>query len=86
VAAHHVGLKAQDLRLLVKNNGAVAQDPHDLAEAVAILGNVSVAAKKGASSAVETEPGAGLRSGLRWAQEMGKERLLASLRPDCPRF
>jgi type I restriction enzyme R subunit len=48
--------------------------------------HVSVAAKKGTSSAVETEPGAGLRSGLRWAQEMGKERLLASLRPDCPRF
>ena len=48
--------------------------------------NMSVAAKKGTSLAVETEPGAGLRSGLRWAQEMGKERLLASLRPDCPRF
>jgi hypothetical protein len=47
---------------------------------------LSVAAKKGTSSAVETEPGTGLRSGLRWAQEMGKERLLASLRPDCPRF
>jgi len=30
---------------------------------------VSVAAKKGTSLAVETEPGAGLRSGPRWAQE-----------------
>ena len=30
---------------------------------------VSVAAKKGTSLAVETEPGVGLRSGLRWAQE-----------------
>jgi hypothetical protein len=30
---------------------------------------VSVAAKKGASLAVEREPGVGLRSGRRWAQE-----------------
>jgi hypothetical protein len=30
---------------------------------------LSVAAKKGTSLAVETEPGAGLRSGPRWAQE-----------------
>jgi len=30
---------------------------------------VSVAAKKGTSLAVETEPGVGLRAGLRWAQE-----------------
>ena len=30
---------------------------------------VSVAAKKGTSLAVETEPGVGLRSGLGWAQE-----------------
>src|SRR5438128_2673283 len=30
---------------------------------------VSEAAKKGTSLAVETEPGVGLRSGLRWAQE-----------------
>ncbi len=30
---------------------------------------LSVAAKKGTSLAVETEPGVGLRSGLRWAQE-----------------
>jgi hypothetical protein len=39
VTAQHVGLKSQDIRLLVQNYGAVAQDPHDLAEAVAILGN-----------------------------------------------
>jgi len=39
VAAHHVGLKAQDLRLLVLGHWAVAQNPHDLAEAIAILGN-----------------------------------------------
>jgi isopentenyl diphosphate isomerase/L-lactate dehydrogenase-like FMN-dependent dehydrogenase len=31
--------------------------------------SVSVAAKKGASLAVEREPGVGLRSGLRWAQK-----------------
>jgi hypothetical protein len=30
---------------------------------------MSVAAKKGTSLAVETEPGVGLRVGLRWAQE-----------------
>jgi site-specific recombinase XerC len=30
---------------------------------------LSVAAKKGASLAVEREPGVGLRSGLRWAQK-----------------
>src|SRR5712691_9788821 len=30
---------------------------------------LSEAAKKGTSLAVETEPGVGLRSGLRWAQE-----------------
>ncbi len=34
--------------------------------------HVSVAAKKGASLAVETEPGVGLRAGLRWAQEWGR--------------
>jgi len=39
VAAHHVGLKAQDIRLLVLSHGPVAQNPHDLAEAIAILGN-----------------------------------------------
>ena len=39
MAAQHVCLKAQDIRLLVLSHGAVAQDPHDLAEAVAILGN-----------------------------------------------
>jgi hypothetical protein len=31
--------------------------------------SMSVAAKKGTSLAVETEPGVGLRSGLGWAQE-----------------
>jgi len=31
--------------------------------------DLSVAAKKGTSSAVEREPGAGLRSGLRWEQK-----------------
>jgi len=35
----------------------------------AIICKVSVAAKKGTGLAVETEPGAGLRSGPRWAQE-----------------
>jgi hypothetical protein len=39
VTTHHVGLEAQDLRLLVRSYWAVAQNPHDLAEAIAILGN-----------------------------------------------
>jgi hypothetical protein len=34
-----------------------------------VLRDMSVAAKKGTSLAVETEPGVGLRAGLRWAQE-----------------
>ena len=33
---------------------------------------LSEAAKKGTSLAVETEPGVGLRSGLRWAEEWGR--------------
>ena len=38
-------------------------------EILATSYSLSVAAKKGTSLAVETEPGAGLRSGPRWAQE-----------------
>jgi hypothetical protein len=47
---------------------------------------VSAAAKKGTSSAVEREPGVGLRSGLRWGAERGKKLTASSLRRDCPRF
>jgi hypothetical protein len=47
---------------------------------------LSVAAKKGTSSAVEREPGVGLRSGLRWGAERGKKLTASSLRRDCPRF
>ncbi|MFZ0274953.1 MAG: hypothetical protein WAL34_24180, partial [Acidobacteriaceae bacterium] len=46
---------------------------------------LSVAAKKGASLAVEREPGMRLRSGRRWAQD-GEEATTSSLRPNCPRF
>ena len=38
----------------------------------AIAARLSEAAKKGTSLAVETEPGVGLRSGLRWAEEWGR--------------
>jgi len=38
--------------------------------------DLSVAAKKGTSSAVETEPGAGLRSGLRWRRKWGRNACL----------
>jgi hypothetical protein len=47
---------------------------------------VSEAAKKGTSLAVEREPGVGLRSGLRWAAERGRKLTASPLRPDCPRF
>jgi serine/threonine-protein kinase HipA len=61
-------------------------DKEQLHEDVPFQSVVSVAAKKGTSSAVEREPGVGLRSGLRWGAERGKKLTASSLRRDCPRF
>ena len=47
---------------------------------------LSAAAKKDTNLAVETEPVVGLRSGLRVSAEIGKKRLVSSLRWDCLRF
>jgi hypothetical protein len=45
---------------------------------------VSVAAKKGTSLAVEKEPAVRLRYVRRQGQQIGKERILASLKPFWP--
>jgi hypothetical protein len=68
-------------QLPTRNDGEMCRDLFDFGE------QVSAAAKKGTSSAVEREPGVGLRSGLRWGAERGKKLTASSsLRPDCPRF
>jgi hypothetical protein len=60
--------------------------PFDATYLLEMVNEVSEAAKKGTSLAVEREPGVGLRSGLRWAAERGRKLTASPLRPDCPRF